>query len=161
VRDRLARVTAYVRMRSRSRTLRDMSVPAREPPADAEALARRGAITHVTINGERIALIVPASLMDTLRILAALLSTGSVSGDLPALLPDVYPWARHLPDEALEEFAADLGNALRAGADAPEQMEGVVISWRATAEAYADPDLLAALRAPVSDCGPVPEPAAR
>jgi len=33
--------------------------------------------------------------------------------------------------------------------------------WRATAETYADPELLSALKAPVRDCGPVPEPAAR
>lgn len=135
-----------------------MSEPASELPA--EALARRGVVTHLTINGERVALIVPASLMDTLRILATLLTSGQASAALPALLPEVYPWARYLPDEALQEFAGELGEALRGGDDAPELVERVVISWRSTAEAYADPELLAALRAPVTDCGPVPEPPA-
>lgn len=137
-----------------------MSMPAAEPPSDAEALARQGAITHLTVNGERIALIVPTSLLESMQILADLLANDRVSAELAPLLPDVYPWARHLPTEALREFAADLRNALRSGADAPELMQQVVISWRVTAEAYADPELLAELRAPVSDCGPVPEPAA-
>jgi hypothetical protein len=135
-------------------------VPAPELPADAESLGRRSALTYMTINGERIALIVPASLMEALRILAVLLSSGQVSGELPALLPEVYTWARDLPEHELRVFAAELGEALRGGGpDAPELMERVVAGWRATAEAYADPELLAALRAPVSDCGPVPEPA--
>jgi hypothetical protein len=114
----------------------------------------------VTINGEDIVLIVPRALAEPMRILAGLLASDKTSAVLPVLLADVYPWARHLPLEAVEEFGSDLRTALRAGADAPERMEQAVMSWRATAEAYADPDLLAELRTPVSDCGPVPEPAA-
>jgi hypothetical protein len=34
---------------------------------DAVELARRGVITHLTIRGERVAAIVPESLIDTLR----------------------------------------------------------------------------------------------
>lgn len=140
-----------------------MSVPAAEPPADAEALARRGAITHVTINGERVALIVPASLMDTLRILAeVLLASPDALDRLPGLLPAVYPWAQHLPHHELKQFAFDLRDALRSGElDAPERMERIVISWRGTAEVYADPDLFKAVTARGGDYGPVPAPAAR
>jgi hypothetical protein len=140
-----------------------MSEPAFELPGDAESLARRGVLTHLTVGGERIALIVPASLMDTLHILAELLLASPDALDrLPGLLPAVYPWARYLPDHELKEFAFDLRDALHAqGPDAPELLERVVIGWRGTAEVYADPDLYHAVTAQGSDCGPVPEPAAR
>ncbi|MDQ2873919.1 MAG: hypothetical protein M3Y33_03520 [Actinomycetota bacterium] len=138
-----------------------MSEPAQELPADAESLARRGVLTHLTVNGERVALIVPASLMDTLRILAELLASPEESARLAVLLPAVYPWARYLPDYELKAFAFELRDALRdGGADAPELMERVVIGWRGTAEVHADPDLFRAVTAEGSDYGPVPEPAA-
>ena len=51
-----------------------MSEPARELPAEQSKLladavgdARRGVITHVTIAGERVAAIVPESVLDALR----------------------------------------------------------------------------------------------
>jgi hypothetical protein len=55
-------------------TLGTMSEPARELPVDepkllAEAVddARLGAITHLTVRGERVAAIVPESMLDALR----------------------------------------------------------------------------------------------
>lgn len=49
-----------------------MSEPARDLPVSpaveqAVELARRGVITHLTIHGERVAAIVPESLIETLR----------------------------------------------------------------------------------------------
>ena len=50
-----------------------MSEPARDIPVSGQAveqaveLARRGVITHLTIHGERVAAIVPESVIDTLR----------------------------------------------------------------------------------------------
>jgi hypothetical protein len=50
-----------------------MSEPARDLPADSPAVtnavenARRGVITHLTIGGERVAAIVPESVIDALR----------------------------------------------------------------------------------------------
>lgn len=55
------------------RRLAVMSDPARELPADSQAVvaavenARHGAITHLTIAGERVAAIVPESLIEALR----------------------------------------------------------------------------------------------
>jgi antitoxin Phd len=52
-----------------------MSEPARDLPADSRAMAdaiedaRRGVITHLTIGGERVAAIVPESLVEALRSL--------------------------------------------------------------------------------------------
>jgi hypothetical protein len=52
--------------------IRTMCGPAHDLPVspaveDAVELARRGVITHLTIHGERVAAIVPESLIDTLR----------------------------------------------------------------------------------------------
>ena len=50
-----------------------MSEPARDLPADSTAVAdavenaRRGVITHLTIGGERVAAIVPGSVIEALR----------------------------------------------------------------------------------------------
>lgn len=50
-----------------------MSEPARDLPADSSAVAsavanaRRGVITHLTVGGERVAAIVPESLIEALR----------------------------------------------------------------------------------------------
>jgi hypothetical protein len=50
-----------------------VSEPARDLPVTSPAveqaveLARRGVITHLTINGERVAAIVPESVLDALR----------------------------------------------------------------------------------------------
>ena len=50
-----------------------MSEPARDLPASSAAveqaveLARHGVITHLTIHGERVAAIVPESVLDALR----------------------------------------------------------------------------------------------
>ena len=50
-----------------------MSEPAHDLPVSSPAveqaveLARRGVITHLTINGERVAAIVPESVLDALR----------------------------------------------------------------------------------------------
>lgn len=50
-----------------------VSEPARDLPASSQAieeaveLARRGVITHLTIQGERVAAIVPESLIEALR----------------------------------------------------------------------------------------------
>lgn len=53
--------------------LADVSEPVRDVPAESEAVraavanARRGVITHLTIGGERVAAIVPESVIEALR----------------------------------------------------------------------------------------------
>lgn len=61
------------------------------------------------------------------------------------VLPSVFPWARHLPDDARQEFAAEWIDTLSAGAEMNNNaaVEGVVAAWRSTAEIYADPVLYA------------------
>lgn len=61
------------------------------------------------------------------------------------VLPTVFPWVRHLPEDAWPEFAAEWLDTLNAATDLDNNaaVEGVVAAWRATAEIYADPVLYA------------------
>jgi fermentation-respiration switch protein FrsA (DUF1100 family) len=77
-------------------------------------------------------------------------------------LPAVFPWVRHLPDDARREFAAHWLEMLSAAAamDNSAALEGFIAGWRSTAEVYADPELYAILTREhdKGDYGPVPPP---
>lgn len=78
------------------------------------------------------------------------------------VLPAVFPWVRHLPEDAHPEFAAEWLAALSSGAAMGNNaaVETVVAAWQHTAEIYADPELFAKLTRPLDDVdyGPVPCP---
>jgi hypothetical protein len=78
------------------------------------------------------------------------------------VLPSVFPWVRHLPADAWQEFAAEWLEALSAAGelDNGAAVEGLVAGWRSTAEIYADPELFAILTREHdgTDHGPVPPP---
>jgi hypothetical protein len=143
-----------------------MREPAPELPAESEPLtgaaenARRGVVTHITVHGERVAAIVPESIVKLLSDLMALLAGDPhYASLLPQVLPEAFPWARSLPSHELKALVLELRQAAAAGGpEGAEQVEHVLAGWQATAEAYADPAILAALRAPIGDYGPVPEP---
>src|SRR5205807_8186445 len=63
------------------------------------------------------------------------------------VLPSVFPWVRHLPQDAWREFAAEWLDALSAAGelDNGAAVETVVAAWQHTAEIYADPVLYARL----------------
>lgn len=76
-----------------------MTEPARDLPADSPAVAaaaedaRRGVITHLTISGERVAAIVPESLLDALR--TAEDAQDAADADAAMSEPgESVPWAR-------------------------------------------------------------------
>ncbi|MHB9864480.1 hypothetical protein [Streptomyces sp. YIM S03343] len=77
------------------------------------------------------------------------------------ILPDAFPWIRFLPDHDVHAFAVELVDTMRA-ADSVGNSASVaqmLIAWQHTAEAYSDPELLAALtRDHCEDYGPVPDP---
>ena len=84
-----------------------VSEPARELPAeqpkllaDAVGDARRGVITHVTIAGERVAAIVPQSVLDALH--AAEDAEDAAEADVS--------WDEPGEDIPLEELEAEFGN---------------------------------------------------
>ena len=79
------------------------------------------------------------------------------------VLPSVFPWVRHLPEDAWPEFAAEWLETLSAAGelDNGAAVETVVAAWRYTAEIYSDPELLALATREYhedDDYGPVPPP---
>ncbi len=78
------------------------------------------------------------------------------------VLPAVFPWVRHLPEDAWREFAAEWLDTLNAATELDNNaaVEGVVASWQHTAEIYADPELYAILTRKIDkgDYGPVLPP---
>ncbi|MFD4253194.1 hypothetical protein [Amycolatopsis thermoflava] len=78
------------------------------------------------------------------------------------VVPEAFPWVRFLPREDVQAFVVELVDALE-GAEAlrnPAPVAQVITSWRHTAEAHADPELLAVLQCDGDDFGPVPAPGA-
>jgi hypothetical protein len=116
-----------------------MGQSAPELPADtlisAVDNARRGVVTHITVNGERVAAIVSQSTVAIAQLLAVLLTSEMAAGALPATLPAAFPWARSLPDEHLEAFAVELREAVVA--ESHERVERVLIDWQAVGEVRA------------------------
>jgi Family of unknown function (DUF6247) len=78
------------------------------------------------------------------------------------VLPAVFPWVRHLPEDARGEFAAEWLDTLSAATELENNaaVETVVAAWQHTAEVYADPELYAILTRELdgTDYGPVPRP---
>lgn len=116
-----------------------------ELPADDAALARvaddarRGVATHLTIHGERVAVIMPEGVIEALRDFAALLTDERLASYVPALVPKAIPWTRALPPADLPVFVSELSEAAASGEDAPERVAALIREWQATAEMYADP----------------------
>ena len=120
-------------------TLTDMSQSASELPADtlvsAVDNAGRGVVTHITINGDRVAAIVSQSTLAMSQLLAVLLTSEVAASALPGVLPTAFPWAGSLPEDHLKTFAGELREAVVA--ESPERVERVLIDWQAVAEVRA------------------------
>ena len=123
-----------------------MSEPAREsePELDAED-ALRGVVNQLIINGRRMPAIIPGSVIEALRVLAALITHAQVAGYLPPLLLQAMPWASPLPEDDLSDFASDLAEAAASGEHAPERLADTIRAWRETAEILGDPEAMAEL----------------
>jgi hypothetical protein len=110
-----------------------------ELPADtlvsAVDNACRGVVTHITIKGERVAVIVSESTLAMSQLLAVLLTSETAASALPAALPAAFLWASSLPDDHLKSFAAELREAVVA--ESPERVKRVLIDWQAVAEVRA------------------------
>ena len=92
-------------------------------------------MTHITVNGERVAAIVSESTLAMAQLLAALLTSEMAASALPAALPAAFPWACSIPDNDLQAFAGELREA--AVAESPEQVGRVLADWQAVAEVRA------------------------
>lgn len=120
----------------------DMSEPA--PELDAQD-ALRGVVNQLVINGERMSVIIPGSIIEALRVFAELLKNAQEAGYLPSLLLRAMPWARPLPEGDLHQLAAELAEAAASGDHAPERLAALIGQWRETAEIYAEPGAVAEL----------------
>jgi hypothetical protein len=127
-------------------------------------LRRRDAEDLVLTTAERAA--ADTSVMrDTTRLFAEMMRRDPMVMRLAVqVLPAIFPWVRHLPDDEKQEFAAEWLDTLRAAAELDNNgaVEGVVAAWRSTAEVYADPELYAILTREHdgTDHGPVAPPEA-
>jgi hypothetical protein len=124
-----------------------VEVPADDPSlARAADDARRGIATHLTIDGVRVAVIMPEGVIEALRDFATLLTDRRIVSTLPVLLPKAMPWIRSLPEGDIPTFVSELAAAAASGNDAPEKVASVIKEWQVTAEIYADPREAARLR---------------
>ena len=100
---------------------------------------------------------------DTTRLFAEMMRRDPMVMKLAVqVVPAIFPWVRHLPDDEKQEFVAEWLDTLRAAADMDNNaaVDGIVAAWRSTAEVYADPELNAILTSEHdgTDYGPVPPP---
>lgn len=87
-----------------------------------------------------------AVVRDTTRLFAEMMRKEPMVMALAVqVLPSIFPWVRHLPEDAKQEFAAEWLGTLTAAAEMNNNaaVEGTVAAWRSTAEIYADPVLYA------------------
>jgi hypothetical protein len=93
------------------------------------------------------------------RLFGALMRHGEMESMLE-VLPDAFPWVEFLPAGDREQFLTELVTTLRASDDIDNlaPVAQLITEWQHTAEVYADPALLAALRQDADDFGPVPVP---
>lgn len=97
----------------------------------------------------------------TTRLIVALMRHPSGGrGLLLEVLPEVFPWVRFLPEDAVRAFLDELVATLHAVEDLDNlaPVAQLITEWRHTAEVYADPHLAAVLAQDGDDFGPVPEP---
>jgi hypothetical protein len=125
-------------------------------------LHRRDAEDLVITTAERAAAD-SAMVRDTTRLFREMMRQDPMVRTLAVqVLPAVFPWVRHLPQDAWKEFAAEWLDALAAAGelDNGAAVETVVAAWQHTAEIYADPELFAILTRDHdgTDYGPVPPP---
>jgi hypothetical protein len=126
-------------------------------------LHRRDAEDLVITTAERAAAD-SAVVRDTTRLFREMMRKDPMVMTLAVqVLPSVFPWVRHLPEEAWREFAAEWLDTLSAAGelDNGAAVETVVAAWQHTAEIYADPELFARLTREFDDdddYGPVPRP---
>jgi Family of unknown function (DUF6247) len=104
-----------------------------------------------------------AVVRDTTRLFAEMMRADPAVMTLAVqVLPTVFPWIRHLPEDERGEFAAEWLATLTAAAEMDNNaaVETVVATWQHTAEIYADPELYAILTREVDriDGGRVPPP---
>jgi hypothetical protein len=123
-----------------------MSVPAREPVPELDAEdALHGVVNQLTINGERMTVIIPGSVVEALRVFAEVVADSEQAGHLPRFVQRAMPWTAPLNEGELSEFASELVEAAASGDHAPERLATMMRAWRETADILGDPEAVAEL----------------
>jgi hypothetical protein len=117
----------------------DVSEPA--PELDAED-ALRGVINQLTIRGQKMPVIVPGSVLETLRFVSELVKRAQGAGYLPGLMHQAMPWTRAFGADELDRLATDIADAAGSGDHAAERLSAVIREWQETADILSDPDEL-------------------
>jgi hypothetical protein len=119
-----------------------------EPAPDLEVEdALRGVVSQLVINGERMPVIIPGSVIEALRLFAVVLGDTQASGNLPGLVLQAMPWTGSLSENDLNKLVSDLVDAAASGEHAPERLAAVMREWAETAEILGDPEEMAELAA--------------
>lgn len=96
------------------------------------------------------------------RMLGALIHTPDGQRLLTNALGEAFPWTRFLTDQGRDQFVSEFVATTRACADVGvwTPLGQLLHEWTTTAAIHADPELHAALTAPLpdDDHGPVPAP---
>lgn len=117
-----------------------MSVPAEEPVPELDAGdAVRGIIAQLTINGERMPVIVPGSVIEALSAFAELVAAADRHGYLTEALSAAMPWTAPLNSGEFSEFGAALREAASSGDHVVERVAAVLRAWHETADLLGDP----------------------
>ncbi|MBO0853954.1 MAG: hypothetical protein J2P18_09315 [Nocardia sp.] len=98
------------------------------------------------------------SLSAASKLFLALLKHDPAAETLHRVMPDVFPWVRHLSDDEIREFTVELVAALSDAAEleADLAVRETLAGWRATARIKADPaGYREATTATEGDFGPV------
>jgi hypothetical protein len=99
------------------------------------------------------------------RLLRAIMSDPVLrSKYVMTILPKVFPWMRFLIPEDQTSFVQEFIDTMEAGEEVGSSAPvlQLIAEWRHTAQIYADPELLEALRSQsVGDVGAVPAPRTR
>jgi hypothetical protein len=123
-----------------------MNSPTRDPVRELDAEdALRGVVNQLVINGKRMPVIIPGSVIEALRVLGELVHYADRSGSLPRLLLLAMPWAAPLSEAELSEFASELTEAASSGDRAPERLSAVMRAWQETVEILGNPEAMAEL----------------
>lgn len=79
---------------------------------------------------------------------------------LHRVLPRVLPWSLYLPAEDFDQMVADFVREAAIAADLGNviPLAHRLVTWKHTAEVYADPELYAAVTRPIEDAGLVSFP---
>jgi hypothetical protein len=112
-------------------------------------LRRRDGADMMLVEAEREAGVREALAM-SIQILGATVIQKVGASDLLERLPDIAPWTNFLPTDDRERFLVEFLRTSMACADMKgyEPLAQMLREWKATAAIWADPHLLAELRAP-------------